>query len=232
MKLVSVLTASTLLLAACSSDDPPATGAGTTSSSSGDQGGVTGEGVGSAASAPDKNAKGDAYPTGDVGVLPGKIIQNFKFVGYKDAAVTGGLKPISLAEFYDPTGETVRMIHIQAAGSWCSACRGETKALVPIKKDLDDRKVIWLVALAEGATGGSASTQKDLDLWIKDFDSPFTHLLDPNRKNLGVFFGAAALPWNADIDAKTMKIISSDTGGPTTGAAILELLDASLAKIK
>lgn len=231
MKLVALLTVSSLLLAACSSDDPPSTPAGS-SGTSGDQGGVTGEGVGSEASAPDKNAKGDPYPTEDIGVKPGKVISNFKFVGYKDAAVGGGLKPISLAEYYDPTGETYKMIHIQAAGSWCSACRGETKALVTIKKDLDDRKVVWLVALAEGATGGSASTQKDLDLWIKDFDSPFTHLLDSNRKNLGVFFGAAALPWNCDIDAKTMKIISSDTGGPSTGAAILELIDGSLAKIK
>ena len=230
MKLVPVLAASTLfVLAACSSDTTtPATGA----SSSGDQGGVAGNGVASASSAPDVNPDGKAYPTGDFGVLEGKIIQNFKFVGYPDGAVGGGLKPISLAQFFDPSGEKYKMIHIQAAASWCVYCRGETNALVPIKKDLDSRKVLWLVTLAEGGTRGVASTQKDLDLWIKDFDSPFTHLLDPNNKNLGVFFDASALPWNASIDAKTMKILKAGTGGPQTKADILTELDEALAKIK
>ena len=39
---------------------------------------------------------------------------------------------------------------------------------------------------------------ESLKLWIKDFNSPFTHVLDPNNKNLGIFYDASALPWNAD----------------------------------
>lgn len=233
MKLVSLLTASTLLvLAACSSDSTTTPPASASSSSSGDQGGVTGDGVGAANSAPDKNPAGDAYPTTGIGRNEGNVIQNFKFVGYPDAAQGGGLKPISLAQFYDPSGETYAMIHIQAAGSWCSVCRAETTALIPIEAELKKRKVVWLVSLAEGPTPGTPSTQTDLNNWIKDFDSPFTHVLDPNNKNLGVFYDRSALPWNADIDAKTMKILHSSTGGATTGDKLLAEIDASLAKIK
>ncbi|MBX3232969.1 MAG: hypothetical protein KIT84_11695 [Labilithrix sp.] len=230
MKLVSVLTASTLLvLAACSSDETPATGAGSTS---GDQGGgVTGDGVGAANSAPDTNPKGDKYPTTGIGRQEGTVIQNYKFVGYPDAEQGAGLKPISLAQFYDPSGETYKMIHLQAAGSWCSVCRAETTALLPIEAELKNRKVVWIVSLAEGPTPGTPSNETDLKNWIKDFDSPFTHVLDPNNKNLGVFYDRSALPWNADIDARTMKILHSSTGGATTGDKLLEEIDKSLAKL-
>ena len=32
-----------------------------------------------------------------------------------DAQIANGLKPLSLAQFYDPTGKNFRVIHIQAA---------------------------------------------------------------------------------------------------------------------
>jgi hypothetical protein len=37
-------------------------------------------------------------------------------------------------------------------------------------------------------------------------------MLDPGNQNLGVFFDAAAIPFNANIDARTMEILSTDVG--------------------
>ena len=37
-------------------------------------------------------------------------------------------------------------------------------------------------------------------------------MLDPGVKNLGVFFDAAAIPWNADLDARTMEILQDGVG--------------------
>ena len=34
-------------------------------------------------------------------------------------------------------------------------------------------------------------------------------------QQFGIFYDAAALPWNADIDPRTMEILSSGTGAPS-----------------
>jgi len=198
--------------------------------------GLTGSGA--AAAAPDTNPEGVPYPTDNIGTLarrpgrPGNRIQNFKFLGYPNANVAGGLQPVSLAQFFDPEGKRFKIIHIQASGVWCSACQAETKTVVPLKAELDQRKTVWLVSLAEGPTPGTASKQRDLDGWIAEFKSPFTHWLDPNNANLGPFYDAAALPWNANIDARTMEILTAGTGGVVTAKGILDEIDSALALAK
>lgn len=246
MKLVTLVSAASLFalisIVACGDTTatvvgpPPSSGtsSGSTTTSGGQNtsGGLEGEGVGNASSAPDTNPAGDKYPSAGLGTKVGAVIRNYKFLGYPDADVAAGLKPISLAQFYDPTGKTVKMIHLQAAGVWCSACRGETTALVPIADELTKRKVVWIVSLAEGPQGGVPSTKNDLDGWISEFSSPFTHVLDPGNKNLGPFYDRSALPWNANIDATTMKVLTAGTGGAQSGEAILEEVDDALSMIK
>jgi hypothetical protein len=242
MKIVSALATSLLLgLIACTSTTTSGGGGGNNTSDpsstdgTGDQDrGIEGDGVAAADSAPDVNPDGKAYPTDSIGwtprsgKTPGNRIQNFKFLGYPNGDVSQGLKPISLAEYYDPTGARYSIIHIQAAGVWCSACQAETKAVVPIKDQLAAKKAVWLVSLAEGATPGTPSTQTNLNNWIKQFGSPYTHWLDPANKNLGPFYDRSALPWNANIDARTMEILTSGTGGITTGDGILSEIDDAI----
>lgn len=224
MKAVSALATSLLLaLVACSSSGD-STGNTSSSSSGGQDKGLEGTGVGGSTSS--------TYPTTGIGTTAGSTIQNFKFLGYKDANIAGGLQPISLGDFFDPTGTTTRLIHIQAAGVWCSACRGETSELVPLAAQLQAKKVVWIVSLAEGPTPGTPSTQTDLNNWIKQYNSPFTHVLDPSNANLGPFYDASALPWNANIDAKTMKILTSGEGAPATPEALMEDIDDALAQVK
>src|SRR5262245_61197616 len=82
-------------------------------------------------SAPDTNPDGVPYPTANIGTLPrkgstpGNRIKNYKFLGYPNADSSKGLQPISLAQFFDPSGNLFRIIHIQAAGVWCTACQEE-----------------------------------------------------------------------------------------------------------
>jgi hypothetical protein len=224
-----VLAASVLALiafAACASSSTPSTPE--------QDKGLEGPGVGAADSAPDTNPAGDKYPTENIGTTPrkgekpGNLIQNFKFLGYPDADKSQGLKPISLAQYYDPTGSKYRIIHIQAAGVWCSACQAETQTVVPMKAVLEEKKAVWLVSLAEGPTPGQPSKQKDLDGWIAEFKSPYTHFLDPGNANLGPFYDRTALPWNANIDAKTMEILTSGTGGIVKTEGIIEEIDNAL----
>jgi hypothetical protein len=226
MKIAPVLAASVLLgLVACSSSNTPAPE---------QDKGLEGAGVGAADTAPDTNPDGIPYPTDRIGTLerkgskPGNRIQNFKFLGYPDANGAGGLQAISLAQFFDPSGERYKIIHIQASGVWCTACQAETKVVVPMKAELEAKKAVWLVSLAEGATPGVPSKQKDLDGWIAEFKSPYTHWLDPGNKNLGPFYDRTALPWNANIDATTMEILTSGTGAVVDTAGIIKEIDDAL----
>lgn len=190
-----------------------------------------------AASAPDTNPDGLPYPTTNVGTSArsgsraGNRIANYKFLGYPDADKSKGLQPVSLASYFDPEGKNYKLLHIQASGVWCTVCQKETEILVPLAPKLKEKKIVWLVSMAEGATPGTPSVQKDIDNWIQQFQSPFTHVLDPGNKNLGVFYDAAALPWQGSINARTMEILSSGTGGHTSEAAIWEDLDPWLEKI-
>jgi hypothetical protein len=174
------------------------------------------------------------YPTGNIGTAPrqgdkpGNRIANYKFLGYPNADVGAGLKRIALSDFYDPTGETTKIIHIQAVGVWCSPCKAETSVVGPMKADLEAKKVVWLVSLAEGPAPGSPAYQKDLDGWLTTSESPYTHWLDPANKNLGPFYDRARLPWNANIDATTMEILTARTGAVTDSASILAEIDEAL----
>ncbi|MCW5833147.1 MAG: hypothetical protein KIS78_12165 [Labilithrix sp.] len=226
MKIAPVLAASLLVgLVACASSK----------SSEPDQDkGLVGDGVGAADTAPDTNPDGVPYPTDNIGTVErkgtkaGNRIANFKFLGYPDADKSGGLQPISLAQYYDPTGTKYKIIHIQASGVWCTACQAETRVVVPMKAEIEAKGAVWLVSLAEGATPGVPSKESDLTRWINNFDSPYTHWLDPGNKNLGPFYDRTALPWNANIDATTMEILTAGTGAVTTKEGIIAEIDEAL----
>ena len=236
MKIASLsLSVAVLALAACSSSSTTATSSGG-SGTPPDQG-LGGEGDTAAASAPDKNPDGVAYPTDNIGTTPrsgntpGNKMVNYKFLGYPDGDTSQGLQPMSMASLFDPTGAKYKLIHIQASGTWCVYCKEETKTVVPMRQKFVDRKVVWVVSLAEGPTPGTPATAKDLDQWMAQFKAPYTHFLDPGNRNFGPFYDAAALPWNANVNAKTMEILSSGVGATTAEAKILEDVDGWLAKI-
>jgi hypothetical protein len=199
--------------------------------------GLAGDGDTAASTAPDTNPDGVAYPSDHLGTSPrqgnnpGDRIKNYKFMGYPDGDVSQGLQPISLANYFDPTGTRYKLIHIQASGAWCIHCKREIEAASPIKGEFDARKVVWIVSLAEGDVLGQPSTEKDLDGWIQSYKPPFTHLLDPGNHNLGPFYDDAALPWNANISAKTMEILTAQVGANESADGNLKELDDALAEV-
>jgi hypothetical protein len=189
-----------------------------------------GGGVGpGAASGGNVNPDGVPYPapaggyghSARKGKTPGSIIQNFKFFGYPDADESKGLQTIALADYYDPCGQRLKLLHLSVAAVWCEPCNEETVALVASKAQLDAEHVVLVQALSDGPTKTVPATTSDLKFWIQENKSNFTEMLDPNLANLGVFFDAAAVPWNADIDPRTMEILDDGTG--YTGSVMTEL---------
>jgi hypothetical protein len=166
------------------------------------------------------NPDGIPYPsstgghTARAGSTPGSVMQDFTFQGYPNADESKGLQPISLADYYDPCGKRIQMLHLTVAGAWCVPCAEETDALVAGKAQLASERVTVIQVLGDGPTQGVTATMTDLDNWIAKHGSNFTEMLDPNLMNLGGFFNAANVPWNCDIDPRTMEIIRESTGWP------------------
>ncbi len=146
------------------------------------------------------------------GTTPGSVIANYTFQGYPDGNASGGLQTIALSDYYDPCGKRSKLLHLSVAGVWCVPCNDETIAIVAGKADLASKGVVVIQALSDGPTEGVAATPSDLNYWVAKYMSNFTEMLDPGLANLGGFFPAAALPWNCDIDPRTMEILDDGSG--------------------
>jgi len=175
---------------------------------------------GTTAAGHDANPDGVAYPspaggygrTARSGSTPGSVMQNFKFLGFLGGDNTKPITTVSLADYYDPCNKRYKLIHLTVAAVWCQPCNQETDAIVAAKSSLDQQKVVVIQALDDGPTVGVPATLSDLNYWIKTHSSNFTEMMDPGLQNLGGFFDAAAIPWNADIDPRTMEILDSSDG--------------------
>jgi thiol-disulfide isomerase/thioredoxin len=169
------------------------------------------------------NPQGIPYPTADLGVnprgrtsataTPGNRIANLKFLGYPSGNVEELLKTVAMADFFDPKAEKYSLIHIQAAGTWCTYCKQEAREFAPeVEGLLANKKVLWLTVVVEGINQGKSAVASDLDKWISLHKSPNPHAVDTNSQNLGVFFASGGLPWNATIDARSMEILATGVG--------------------
>jgi hypothetical protein len=166
------------------------------------------------------NPDGVPYPTPPNGYgtsprsgsTPGSIMQNFKFLGYRNGDASKGLQTISMADYYDPCGTQYALIHLAVAAVWCEPCNEETAAMVQAEAQLTAQRIVVLQALDEGPAVGTGATQSDLDGWIRKYSPTFTEMLDPELQTLGGFLSTSGVPWNCDIDPRTMEIIDDGTG--------------------
>ena len=201
--------AAALISVACSGHSTPA--------SSGDA-----AATGSADAAIALNPDGVPYPSppggyghsARTGSTPGSVIANLSFQGYRNGDKSSGLQTISLADYYDPCGRRLKLLHITVAGVWCVPCNEETAAIVAAKDTLASEQVVVIQALGDGPTMGTGATTTDLDNWTSRYMSNFTEMLDPGYARFGSFFNAASVPWNCDVDSRTMEILHASTGWP------------------
>jgi hypothetical protein len=147
------------------------------------------------------------------GTIPGNQIMNYTFQGYPNGDEAKGLQTITLADFYDPDGKKgYKLLHLDVGALWCGPCNQETVATVPLVPMYAKEGVVFAQAIDQGAAVGVAATTTDLNNWVTKYKSNFTEMLDPNDAQLGTFFDASAVPWNAIIDTRTMEILTAGTG--------------------
>jgi len=211
------------------SEPPPAATGAPTAAPTGSVPSPSGEG---AAFAPEVD-----YPPGPYGRGVGAVIENTTFLGWRDPVASNydaeKLEPVSLSDFYDPSGVSTKLIVINASAVWCTVCQAELKEMKTkqIAQTYRARGVQILGTLFEDASGGPARPV-DLRLWgsanVRAIDFPL--VLDPALK-LGPYFASDATPLNLIVDAKTMRIVYTMMGydpSPTTG--LWSVVERELAK--
>jgi hypothetical protein len=165
------------------------------------------------------------------------VIENTTFLGWRDPVAanydTAALEPVSLSDFYDPTGAKAKLIVINASAVWCTVCQAELRQM---KNDntvetYRARGVQFLGTLFEDATGAPARPS-DLQLWGSAATRAiaFPLVLDPGLK-MGVYFTSDATPLNLIVDARDMRIVYAMMGydsSPATG--LWSIVDRELAK--
>jgi hypothetical protein len=216
------------------------------------------------------NSYGECYPTADLGTqasaftassgvrrTAGSTMRNYKWFGFKPGAIDRGvtnpddnLKPVALADYYDPKGTLgYKVIHLVASSRWCSVCAEETKNYLTKNAASDKAKgLVVIQTMIDGLRQGVPATSKDIDSWsasngifVADTDGSGTALktgsllfalaLDPDNKNLGPFFDGAGVPWNGYVDARTMEIIDYAVGfNPGGDDAALKFVAANAPK--
>lgn len=181
------------------------------------------------------------------GQVSGSRLSNFAFTGYTGSDTNvlspGATKTVRLADYYDPQqkgvpgvigGVPIKIIHIVVSAVWCNPCNQETDFISGANwtganaggtswaKELAPLGIVFFQALDDGAVVGTGATMTDLNNWITHHQNDFTTTLDPGNQNLGVFFDAAAIPFNMTVDARSMEILEGGVGFDTAEDATLK----------
>lgn len=147
------------------------------------------------------------------GTTPGSVIQNYRFLGYPNSDTSMGLQTVAFADFYDPCmKQPYKLLHVTVASVWCEPCNEETTALAQGAAQLSMDGAVVFQVLDDGPIMGTPATKADLVYWIMDHSTTFTEALDPELANLGSLVDAATVPWNCDIDPRTMEILDQSSG--------------------
>lgn len=176
----------------------------------------------------DVNPDGVPYPTDDLGPAKrtqtrrGQRIPNLTFRGYVDSDRSGGLKTISLADYYDPDQKRYKLLHIMLAGSWCSICQGQTRQMIPAEADLKPQGLVILQALVNGPSPGYGPQLTDLDAWIDKHKTDYTMVIDVTAHRFLTLWDFNAIPVNAMVDTQTMEILDSAVGAPQSYTAYIK----------
>lgn len=169
-----------------------------------------------------------AYPPGPYGVATGQVITDYRFEGFPSPASPRDLVPMSLGEFYNPTGDGVfldgsaltvgapkpRALGIVVGAVWCAPCQQEARSVLPEKNEIlaPLGGQIFFV-LADGTQPGVPATEQDLERWTQTFDTDFPAVLDTEYA-LGAVIKTDAYPANILIDTRTMAIVEVVSGVP------------------
>jgi hypothetical protein len=171
-----------------------------------------------------------AYPAGPYGVGVGSVIKPLAFYGFHNPAVAAdpnNMEQVSLAEFYNPTGQDTyaadspyrpgeakpKALLVDVSAFWCPPCQQESKVALPAEYPMfQPQGLEVLLELNQDLQGGPA-LPKDLVKWTATYKSAWPSVIDPESA-FGPIYEQEAFPGNFLIDTSTMKIVYAIAGAP------------------
>ncbi len=179
------------------------------------------------------NSCGDCYPTTNLGTGVGNVVADFCF---------DGAPGFCFVDFYDPEAcIPIKLVHVVVVAGWStgstevtdfitgSNASGSNPSHVSWASELMTLGVRFIVVLDDGNVTGTGATLADLQSWASEHTgTPVAMGIDPGNRNLGIFFDAAAVPFNLDIDARRMTVMASSVGIDTSLDASIKALLANM----
>lgn len=168
----------------------------------------------------DVNPYGVAYPTLGLGTkarnktVAGGVFANLKFQGYPKGDPAEGMKPISMADFFDPEMRNYKIIIVAGTGNWCGYCVKEIQEVVKSIDQFKSEKIGFINAVMQSKSKKPAEVV-DLDAWVSSYKNNFPTFLDPDGEQIGVY--GKSYPVNFVLDARTMEILATILGSPSEG---------------
>ena len=173
------------------------------------------------------NPYGVAYPTKNLGwkvragATAGEVAPNVRLVGYAPGAANTA--SISLADVYDPQGKTHDLVAILLCASW----NDPSNQLMAKIGELAPARVAMLAVLGEATAAGTPATLTNLTSWRSKVPATVHNLLDPSWAS---FTGVrvTTVPHVVLLDARTMEIVSSESGAPADPKGAFESAAAAV----
>ena len=159
------------------------------------------------------------YPAAPYGTEEGDTLRNLCFRGWRNPATVAhdeaSLETIAFSDYYDAHGaKGVRLILVNTAAVWCSACQEEHMTLGERFDGLSKKGLVVLGTLFQDRQR-NPSTLRDLAVWADTFSTNFPFVLDPEYQ-MGPYASAETAPLNLVIDARNMKILRKIIGDQPT----------------
>jgi hypothetical protein len=160
-----------------------------------------------------------AYPTEGFGAEVGDVVANECFTGYRApdrvAPSAEHRETIAFSDYYDPTGSKgFRLLLINTAAIWCSACVAEHDTLPQHESELGPEGLVILSTLFQDAKRNGA-TLEDVERWVSSFHTNFPMVADPGVL-LGRYASPDLAPLNMLVDPRSMKILRKYVGDQGT----------------
>ncbi|MCA9585722.1 MAG: redoxin domain-containing protein [Myxococcales bacterium] len=168
---------------------------------------------------------GVPYPTDNLGRaarasgVRGSRIENLAFQAFVDSNRAAGLKPVELADYFDPERKRHRVLHITAVATWCSVCSSESDDTVRVKDMLTKEGAAIMQIVVNGNSVTFGPSLGEVEGWIERHDANYTLAIDVRARRVSSSLGIVNVPWNLLVDVRTMEILHSQAGAPSDVAA-------------
>ena len=168
------------------------------------------------AAAPDSMPKAQgsddlAYPTDKWGGKVGQRFPNLSFEGVASAATADAPTVINVADYYDPTGARIDLLHIVIVAMWCPHCDKQATAMAGLSTWQSEHRVASFELTIDGPNRTGPSMAEVADWAIRHgLATPVAR--DPQSARIKPYLDISYIPLHLLVNPRTMIILDATSG--------------------